>query len=525
MHRLSHTILLRVGGNKMYIVTAEEMYELDKLAMKEGGIDGRILIENAGSAIYEKLVNRVSKKDKIAVVVGGGNNGGDGFVIARYLKENGFTVHVLQLVADERIKGDALFHKELYMRAGNAVTYISSRDQFKAYLAEADVLVDAILGIGMNGEIREPIRTYIELINNSNLLTLSIDIPSGLPSNEGMHLDKVVRADITYTVEAWKQAFLCESFAKYCGVIETVDIGIPKAAYTSVKPTAKIWTSSSFRNSYPRREPYSYKGANGKGLIIGGNQNMPGAAMLSARAALRAGAGLLSVATVPENRGIIAAGCPEATYHILPNFTRLPDEDTIALFQTFDGIAIGMGMGRKESSSSFIQAIMEQTNVPLLIDADGLYHFKRNMQSGIRREGPIIITPHFGEMAMLTETTIEEVKRNPFALSRKLAERYNLHVVLKGKHTIITAPNGEQLVSNEGNPGLAKGGTGDVLSGILLTMIMQHEEILPALANGCFLHGKSAELLISEGKHSIYDVVASDIVDGLPFVFRTFLEA
>src|SRR5690606_6675257 len=117
MHRLSHTILLRVGGNKMYIVTAEEMYELDKLAMKEGGIDGRILMENAGSAIYEKLVNRVSKKDKIAVVVGGGNNGGDGFVIARYLKENGFTVHVLQLVADERIKGDALFHKELYMRA------------------------------------------------------------------------------------------------------------------------------------------------------------------------------------------------------------------------------------------------------------------------------------------------------------------------------------------------------------------------------------------------------------------------
>ena len=509
----------------MYIVTAEEMYELDKFAMNEGGFDGRILMENAGSAIYEKLVKQVSKMDKIVVAVGGGNNGGDGFVIACYLAENGYTVHLLQLVADERIKGDALFHKELYTRAGNAVTNISSMDQFKAYLEEADVLVDAILGIGVNGEIREPIRTYIELINDAQLIKLSVDIPSGLPSHEGVLLDQVVHADITYTVEAWKQSFLCESYAPYCGEIESVDIGIPKAAYSFVQPPAKIWTSQEFRGNYPLREHYSHKGANGKGLIIGGNQTMPGAALLSARAALRAGAGLLTVATVPQNRGIITAGCPEATYYILPNFTRLPNEEMMDKLSSFDGIAIGMGMGRQESSSSFMQAIIEETSVPLLIDADGLYHFKPIMESSKARKGPVIITPHFGEMAMLTETTIEEVKRNPFALSRKLAERYNIYVVLKGKHSLITSPDGEQVVSNESNPGLAKGGTGDVLSGILLTMLMQHDELLPALANGCFLHGKSAELLISEGKHSVYDVLASDIINGLPMVFRTFLEA
>ncbi len=194
-------------------------------------------------------------------------------------------------------------------------------------------------------------------------------------------------------------------------------------------------------------------------------------------------------------------------------------KEDVEAFEQFDAIAVGMGMGRDKSK--LVSSIIENLDKPVLIDADGLYHLKNFLDEKAEKRATIIVTPHYGEMAMLSALSVSDIKRAPFEVSKQFAIQHQLYVVLKGKNTIITAPNGEQIVSNQGNPGLAKGGTGDVLSGILLTMIMQHPSILDAIANGCYIHGKSADLLIDRKQHTEIDLLATDVIDGLSQVFRT----
>ncbi|MGP4039902.1 NAD(P)H-hydrate dehydratase [Gracilibacillus sp. D59] len=501
----------------MYIVTAEEMYEIDRYAIEKGGIEGKILMENAGSQVAQRIIQAYDTNRKMAIVVGSGNNGGDGFVIARYLAEYGYDVSVFQLVPDHKIKGDAAFHKKLWLNMSDKLTHVVDSNQLKRRLVDFDVVIDAILGIGVSGNIREPIRNMIDVINHLHIKIISVDIPSGLPANDGIEVDLAIQADQTYIIEAPKETAFCEETSIYYGEWETVKIGIPTAAYAK-NASKRNWSKANVQATFPKRSKYAHKGSNGKGLVIGGQLTMPGAIVLAARAALRSGAGLITVATIKENLPIVSTSCIEATYHLLPNLTdRLTDGDLEA-FEKINAIAVGMGIGREESQ--LLSDLIENLDKPLLIDADSLYQLKPLLETLKQHEAPIVITPHYGEMAMLTDTTIPEVKRSPFSISRQFAVKHQVYVVLKGKHTVITAPNGKQIVSNQGNAGLAKGGTGDVLSGILLTMIMQHEELLSALANGCYLHGKSADYLVDDN-HTEIDLLATDVIEGLSQVFRT----
>ncbi|WP_235182751.1 NAD(P)H-hydrate dehydratase [Gracilibacillus boraciitolerans] len=256
---------------------------------------------------------------------------------------------------------------------------------------------------------------------------------------------------------------------------EVIKIGIPALAYSDIM-SKRIWRKQNVKESFPQRDIYAHKGSNGRGVIIGAQPTMPGSVLLSVRAALRSGAGLITAATLKENIPIIANGCVEATYHVLPNLTDQLTKNDLEAIQQHDAIAVGMGMGR--SKSALVSSIIENVDKPLLLDADGLYHLKSLLTKKTERKAAIIITPHYGEMAMLTDLPVSAIKQAPFKISRQFATKHQVYVVLKGKNTIITAPNGDQIVSNQGNPGLAKGGTGDVLSGILLTMIMQHQNIL-----------------------------------------------
>ncbi|SFM29881.1 NAD(P)H-hydrate epimerase [Gracilibacillus orientalis] len=501
----------------MYIVTAEEMYEIDRYAIEKGGIEGKVLMENAGSQVAQQIIQAYNTNRKLAIVVGSGNNGGDGFVIARYLAEYGYNVTVFQLVADHKIKGDAAFYKQLWLNTSDKLAHVTDSHQLKQRLVDFDMVIDAILGIGVSGAIREPIRSMIDVINHLPITKISVDIPSGLPANDGIEVDLAIQADQTYIIEAPKETVFCEDTSIYYGEWETVKIGVPQAAYFE-HTSRQRWCKKNVRATFPKRNKYAHKGTNGRGLVIGGQLTMPGAIVLAARAALRSGAGLITVATVKENLPIVSSSCIEATYHLLPNLTdRLTDRDLEA-FEQIDAIAVGMGVGRDESQ--LLSDLIEKLDKPLLIDADSLYQLKPLLETQLQHEAPIVITPHYGEMAMLTDTTVPKVKRSPFSISRQFAEKYQVYVVLKGRHTVITAPNGEQIISDQGNAGLAKGGTGDVLSGILLTMIMQHKELLPALANGCYLHGKSADYLV-ETDHTEMDLLATDVIEGLSQVFRT----
>ncbi|WP_186576322.1 NAD(P)H-hydrate dehydratase [Aquibacillus kalidii] len=503
----------------MHIVTAKEMYEMDQYAIKHGGIDGKILMESAGRAVSSKVEALIERSSRILILIGSGNNGGDGFVIARTLMNQGFSVTTCQLVADCKIKGDASYHKQVFENYGGAVQLVENAEELLPFLDRADIVVDAILGIGFSGQLRGSFVDIIQLVNESQPYVISVDIPSGVPADEGNDLQVGIKANYTVIIEAPKMSAFIEKFAPFYGKWEVVKIGLPKAAF-KLGCTRMIWTDSERSETLPKRETYSHKGNHGKGLIIGGCLEMPGSVAMTAKAALRSGAGLITIGTVPEAIPSISSYCREATYRSLTSESGFIVGDPMINFQSYGGIAIGMGMGRNALTATFTRKVVTEAAIPVLIDADGLYHVKKDLDILLRRDHPTILTPHPGEMAMLVDKSIQDVLLRPFSLAKQFASKYRVYLVLKGKHTIVTDPFGNQWVNPTGNAGLAKGGSGDVLSGILLTMLMQSESVQKALSNGCFLHGKSADELISS-KHAKQDLLATDVIDGLAAVFRT----
>ncbi|MDL4840153.1 NAD(P)H-hydrate dehydratase [Aquibacillus rhizosphaerae] len=505
----------------MHIVTAKEMYEIDRFAIEKGGIDGRILMENAGRAIVDQITNLVDNTERILVLVGSGNNGGDGFVIARNLLNKGYEVIVLQLVADEKIKGDAAYHKQLFINFKGKIQLVQEVTVVEQYLSNADVVIDAMLGIGISGEVRQPFKQVIEVVNKLEMLTISVDIPSGVPADEGVANFTAIKADYTFVVELPKLSLYLEYCSPFYGQWRLVEIGLPHTTF-SQDNLIETWNQKNVVETLPKRNRYSHKGSHGKGLVIGGSHTMPGSVAMTAKAALRSGSGLITVGTVQEAIPSIASYCMEATYiSFLSNegiITGLPAID----FSSYDALAIGMGMGRSESTASITKKVIVDAKIPILIDADGLQHIKGDLPLIKQRQHPTVLTPHPGEMAMLTGYSVKEILTSPFKVSKQFAREHGVYLILKGVHTIISDPNGRQWVNTTGNAGLAKGGSGDVLSGILLSMMMQNQSLNDALTNGCFIHGASADILVSE-QRSKQDLVATDVIDGLTSVFRTLI--
>ena len=503
----------------MNIVTAKEMYEIDRVAMEEKGLHGIVLMENAGRAIAEKVKTHASKQDRILVLVGSGSNGGDGFVVARTLSNQGYQVEVVQLVADDKIKGDALYHKKVYEQYGNLITPFRASCVL-TNISKATIIVDAMLGIGIKGQLRPPFKEVINAVNHAPGMTIAVDIPSGVPAETNHDFDVAVKADYTYVVEMPKLSAFTPAYAQFYGRWNIVSIGLPLDA-SPHELIRRTWEADDVQATLPKRERSAHKGSHGKGLIIGGSSLMPGSIAMTAKAALRSGVGLLTVATVGSAIPSIAAQCSETT------FMHLADEDGwIKIDQeidmdSYDAIAIGMGMGRDSNTSNYTKNVLRQAELPVIVDADGLHHVKGDLDILQKRSSPTILTPHPGEMAMLLDCSIATILENPFDIAKKFAEKYQVYLVLKGAYTIVTDPSGNQWVNTTGNPGLAKGGSGDVLSGITLAMVLQPQSISEALVNSCYLLGKSADLLVKEC-HSTYDLIASDVIEGLPSVFRTF---
>ncbi|HLS07797.1 NAD(P)H-hydrate dehydratase [Lentibacillus sp.] len=502
----------------MYIVTAEEMYDMDQEAIHEIGIDGKLLMENAGRAMSDKIEASVRKTDRIRIFAGGGNNGGDGFVIARTLLNNGYDAAVVQVVPDKKIAGDCLFHKNLFIRCGGEVLVSREASEIEVIVEEADVIVDAILGIGTKGVLREPLDEMVTIMNESAAFIISADMPSGLPANEGMGDFQAVQADETVIAGFPKMSAFLESTAPYYGEWTTVSFGLPMVVTKNLQ--RRVWTQEDFQERMPKRKPNVHKGQHGRGLVIGGNTEMPGSIAMTAKAALRTGAGLVTAATAKNVIPTAASHCMEATYLTLDDTDGYLNGHTTIPFDDYDAAVIGMGLGRHAEAGKLVQQAVEAA-CSLIVDADGLYHLKPLLNRLRHRTQPVVLTPHPGEMSMLLDISVQELLQSPFAYAKTFAKNYQVYVVLKGMFTIITTPEGGQTVNTAGNQGLAKGGSGDVLSGIMLAMIMQRQTVTDALSNACFVHGKAAECLIDE-THSFYDLMASDVIEGIPKVYRTF---
>ncbi|WP_026679170.1 bifunctional ADP-dependent NAD(P)H-hydrate dehydratase/NAD(P)H-hydrate epimerase [Fictibacillus gelatini] len=505
----------------MQIVTKDEMYAIDRFTMERIGMAEEMLMENAGQAVSRKLMDQVSKNEKIAVLIGTGNNGGDGFVIARALKSHGYDVDSWLIPPKEKIRGAAQTAMAIYENAGYLLRNYT--EEGHAVLAEEigsyTVIIDALLGIGVQGKLRPPYKEIITLVNKADAEIISVDLPSGVPADGGP-VDEAVQADWTLTLQCPKMGAFTFPARTYYGKMEVVDIGIPPLAVQHLGSQRAIWEEHNVIATLPKRTQNSHKGSYGKGLVIGGSRNMTGAPLMTAKAALRSGAGLLTVAVPETVYPMIASQMAEAMYWPSPDENGHFKGELKGDLTAFTAVAAGPGMGREKGARSIIETVLS-LQVPVVIDADGLYHLSSLKERLNERTSPTILTPHSGEMARLIGCSADDVEKNRFGIARDFAVEYGVYVVLKGPYTIVTTPEGSQFVNTTGNAALAKGGSGDVLTGIILSFMMQGEDIQSAVSNAVYVHGKTADVLLQEG-HSLLDVIATDVIESLPPVLHYF---
>jgi hydroxyethylthiazole kinase-like uncharacterized protein yjeF len=504
----------------VHIVTGEEMYAIDRYTIEEVGLAGQMLMENAGQAVARMLFRRLKQSDSIAVMIGTGNNGGDGFVIARVLLEKGYGVQVWLVPPRKKLKGDAKKHMEIFERTGHEFQcYRGNEAVFSDRVQCCTVIIDALLGTGVKGAPRSPYREMIADMNASRAFVVSVDIPSGVPADGGKP-EIAVEADETLTLQSPKLGLFTPNQANYYGKWDVLDIGIPNKAVTAIAGTRKLWQREDVSGSLPERSASSHKGTHGKGLLAAGSRSMTGAPVLAAQSALRGGSGLLTVALPDVIHPVVAGHVVEATYALCPASTDGLFSGELPIELSYDGIAAGPGMGREKGGYMLVAKLLKEAACPLLLDADALFHVQSCKSLLKERKRSTILTPHPGEMARLADCSVQDVQQNRFQIARDFATTYGVYLVLKGPSTIVTTPDGMQYVNPTGNASLAKGGTGDVLTGLILAFMMQHNSLQAAISNAVYIHGEVADILTAED-HSSLDVLATDVIEAFPRVFRS----
>lgn len=495
----------------MRVVTGEEMRAVDEYAIENIGIDGKILMENAGR-VAAKNIMKIFDKQTFCILIGAGNNGGDGFVIAKVLKENGkengCEVDVCVIPDSDKISGDAGYHKNIYLNSGFTFTQYD-----KDTVKNADIVIDTMLGTGVKGEIKSPYAEIFRELNNMDNIIVSIDLPSGLPADESPVPENTLKADYTLTVGLPKLSYYTHPARNYYGKTKVIHIGIPeKAVEMAVNSERNVWTEKHVVNNWPERADNSHKGSHGKVGIIAGSSNMPGAAVLPTTAAVRSGAGLTTLNTHSDIFSTITNHVPEATL-----FDR--KDDLSEFIDDKDIIAIGPGLGVNDDTRRTVEYLIDHFEGPLVIDADGLSRLQELKDKIKNRKHPVIITPHPGEMARLIDASASEVNKNRFDISREIAVEYGVYLVLKGPNTLVSTPAGETFINDTGNAGLAKGGSGDVLTGMIAAFLGRYENTQHAVSGAVFMHGYTADYILDQ-ESAIESMTASQIVENLEKAFH-----
>ena len=505
----------------MQVVTAGEMAALDRTAIEQYGIPGIVLMENAGRQVTQVIVELYGQelyRKKVVIFVGKGNNGGDGFVIARHLHNMGVAVDILLFTDPAKICGDAAVNLNIWLRLGQPVTQVAI-DSIKAKAAvnSADILVDALYGTGFKGVVLEAAAVFIDLANSSGKKVISVDIPSGIEADTGRVNGPCIHADHTVTFALPKLGLLLEPGSNYVGKLHTVDISLPPVLLKTKDYQRYLLRAQAVKAWLPCRSPDAHKGDCGRVLILAGSQGMTGAAYLTAQAAIRAGAGLVTL------------GVPEGLHNIME--VKLTEVMTVPLAQTdkktlslsaweeiaalldrVDVLALGPGLSVHPETVELVRKILKEIKIPAVIDADGLNCLAGETGLGMVK-APLILTPHPVEMARLLNITAEKVLFNRYSAVKQLAIQSNCVALLKGSRTLVT--DGHKLYINAtGNPGMATGGSGDVLTGIIAALMAQGLEPLKAAAAGVFVHGRAGDLAVRE--KGVMGLIAGDLLENLP---------
>ncbi|MBP1695247.1 MAG: NAD(P)H-hydrate dehydratase [Deltaproteobacteria bacterium] len=513
----------------MKVANAEEMQELDRKAIETYRIPGMILMENAGRGAAEVISNTFPDihKKKIAIIAGKGNNGGDGFVIARYLLNQGVSVRVYLLTDPKGLRGDAETNFNIFQRMkGEVISVPSSKDYVKVKkdLEKFDILVDGIFGTGLDAEVRGYYREVIDHLNTLQRPIVAIDIPSGLDADTGKPLGTAIRASLTVTFGLPKVGHLIPPGIDYVGEVKVIDIGIPKRLVEDEKIPTHLLEEKEIKRwlSIPRN-PDTHKGDYGHLLVIAGSVGKTGAAALACQAALRMGAGLVTLAIPKSLNGIMEMKLTEVMTEPLPETPKQTlslraFSAIVRLCENKKAVIIGPGLGTFKETQSLILKLIKALDVPIILDADGLTALATQPKTLPITGRSLILTPHPGEMARLTRSQIKEVLEDRIGLSRNFSQSHHVHLVLKGHPTLISTPKGEVFINPTGNPGMASGGTGDVLTGMIGGLVCQGFEILPSLQIAVYLHGLAGDEGAQEkGEKSL---IATDIIEKIPALLK-----
>lgn len=484
------------------LYTAQQVRDLDRYCIERCQIPGIDLMRRAGQVAFDLLPAHWGKLRCLHVVCGGGNNGGDGYVVAELALQAGMDAVVWAARAPEELTGDALVAARSYQEAGGVV-----RPAKDMQLASADVVVDALLGTGLSAEVSEPFVVLMKQIADSRKPVLAIDIPSGIHADTGAVMGYAVKADATATFIGRKQGLFTADGIEFAGSVHFDSLGAPQQAYEAV-PASVILLPTDLEHGLAPRAPNSHKGLFGHVVVVGGDSGMPGAVRLAGEAALRCGAGLVTVATHPEHAMLVSVRTPE-----LMSFAVHDHDDLIKLIERATVVAIGPGLGRTTWSERCFKTVA-QSNTPAVIDADALYWLN---EAGSNWPGTVL-TPHPGEAAMLLHSSSGRVQADRFSAAREIAARFKATCVLKGAGTVIAEPGQVARVYGGANPAMATAGMGDALTGVLAAMLAQGlspEEAAPA---GVALHARAASaaagsrqrgMLASDLLPKLYDLVNS----------------
>lgn len=504
------------------------MQTLDRRTITEAHVPSTVLMERAGEGIVRHLEERYGpvRGKTMTILCGKGNNGGDGLVVARLLHRRRARIHVVLLtpVADLNRDASTMYRRLVRVTGRAVIARFLSAEQTRPLLASSDILIDALLGTGLSSVVTGAYREAIDLINSTGKPVISIDIPSGLHADTGAILGQAIRATLTIACGLPKLGLYVDAGIDQTGTIRVVDIGIPAAYVDAIESRTLLLTSDSAFQALPDRAPSSHKGTFGHAGIIAGSVGKTGAAALAARAALRVGAGLVTVATPSSVNDVLEAKLLEAMTISLPEtkartLARSGLDRVVAFLQSRTAVAVGPGLSTHPETVELVQSLMKHLDRPSVLDADALNALAGRASLLTECKTPPILTPHPGEMARLeVDATAQTVNADRIGTARRFARERGVFVVLKGARTVIARPDGLVAICPTGNPGMATAGTGDVLTGMIVGLLAQRVSAWEAVCAATYFHGLAGDLAAQQlGQPGM---LAGDLIAQIPYALQ-----
>lgn len=513
----------------MRLLSSDEMKQVEQYTAKYG-LSYQRMMENAGAACARNIRNEIEKekslKRNVAVICGKGNNGGDGFVVARKLSENGYNVCVIMAAGYPTSQEATYMYKLIIDMAIPTVWYDADRAKAIQTIRNADVIVDAVFGFSFYGNVSAELRFLFEEMSNAKGVKFSIDVPSGVYCDSGFNDPGCFKADYTIAISSLKPAHIMHPASECCGDIIIANIGIPEESYKLVSDSLYTHNRVEVSNLFPERSSVSHKGTFGHLLCICGSKSMCGAPVLVGSAALRSGAGLVTMA-FPESAYLpISCKLTEALMMPLPEdgegkLSVAAADKLLGCLDKYSAIVIGCGMGVSDATRAVLKAVLSNAKVPVIVDADGINIIAQDISILRNASCDVILTPHPKEMSRLCGKAVELIETDRVGTAREFAAQNKVYVVLKGANTVVAQPESKKAyVNSSGNSGLAKGGSGDVLAGLMGGLLAQGFLPLNAATAAVYIHGYTAEG-VSE-KMSLSGMLPSDVVSELAYSMRAF---